>query len=189
MFSQTSFVNVKFATYWTWMISIPPFCWNIKVLWINCNEQWFTPRIYYFFMMTKNEISRNLPGTPDAFGSLWTYFICSMSDSPLTHSFWQSGQHAGLGPPTKAVCWKAIPKEKVKNVLFKAINTLRRSKSHWNYKVLFNRNQQLKMILGCKLITLNIDTTSNPLVSKLCKIFHICSDNFIWIIPQNLTCH
>ena len=31
-----------------------------------------------------------------------------MSDSPLTHSFWQRGQHAGFGPPTRAVCCKVM---------------------------------------------------------------------------------
>ena len=59
-----------------------------------------------------------LPGTPDAFGSLCTYFICSMRDSPLTQSFWHSGQHAGLGPPTRAVCCKAIQRKKAKTCSF-----------------------------------------------------------------------
>ncbi len=47
-----------------------------------------------------------VPGTPDALGSLWMYFMCSMSASPLEHSFWQMGQQLGLGPPTSVVCCK-----------------------------------------------------------------------------------
>ena len=45
-----------------------------------------------------------LPGTPDAFGSLCTYFMCSIRSSPEMQSFWQMGQQLGLGPPTNAVC-------------------------------------------------------------------------------------
>ena len=47
-----------------------------------------------------------LPGTPEAFGSLCTYFMCSINSSPEMQSFWQIGQQLGFGPPTNAVCCK-----------------------------------------------------------------------------------
>ena len=43
-----------------------------------------------------------LPGTPEALGSLWTNFMCSINISPLIQSLLQIGQQLGLGPPTKA---------------------------------------------------------------------------------------
>ena len=57
-----------------------------------------------------------LPGTPDAFGSLCTYFMCSIRSSPDMQSFWQMGQQLGLGPPTNAVCcWNKLEKNIYEN--------------------------------------------------------------------------
>ena len=55
---------------------------------------------------SKWQYSLDLPGTPEAFGSLCTYFMCSINSSPEMQSFWQIGQQLGFGPPTNAVCCK-----------------------------------------------------------------------------------
>lgn len=47
---------------------------------------------------------RYLLATPDALGSLWVCFMCSMRASPPRKSLWQTGQLVALGPPIRAAC-------------------------------------------------------------------------------------
>lgn len=47
---------------------------------------------------------RYLLATPEAFGSLWVCFICSMRASPPRKSLWQTGQLVAFGPPIRAAC-------------------------------------------------------------------------------------
>ena len=47
---------------------------------------------------------RYLLATPEAFGSLWVCFMCSMRASPPRKSLWQTGQLVAFGPPIRAAC-------------------------------------------------------------------------------------
>ena len=53
--------------------------------------------------------SMALPATPEAFGSLCTCFMCSISAAPPRYILWQSGQLTAFGPPISAACWNAGP--------------------------------------------------------------------------------
>lgn len=45
-----------------------------------------------------------LLATPDALGSLWVCFMCSIRASAPRKSLWQTGQLVALGPPRRAAC-------------------------------------------------------------------------------------
>jgi hypothetical protein len=46
----------------------------------------------------------NLLATPEALGSLWVCFMCSMSASPPRNNLWQMGHDVAFGPPIRAAC-------------------------------------------------------------------------------------
>ena len=89
----------KIIELWNFLPAIPP----IKIIKKEskfCVTQ-FTYNVAYHIHPVEY-----LPGTPEAFGSLCTYFMCSINSSPEMQSFWQIGQQLGFGPPTNAVCCK-----------------------------------------------------------------------------------
>ena len=89
----------KIIKLWNFLPAIPP----IKIIKKEskfCVTQ-FTYNVAYHIHPVEY-----LPGTPEAFGSLCTYFMCSINSSPEMQSFWQIGQQLGFGPPTNAVCCK-----------------------------------------------------------------------------------
>lgn len=49
-------------------------------------------------------IFQYLLATPEAFGSLWVCFMCSISASPPRKSLWHTGQLVAFGPPIRAAC-------------------------------------------------------------------------------------
>lgn len=69
--------------------------------------------IYVFIHKAKTEDNKfisNLLATPDAFGSLCVFFICSIRASAPKNSLWQIGQDVALGPPINAACCCNTPK-------------------------------------------------------------------------------
>lgn len=50
----------------------------------------------------------NLLATPDAFGSLWVFFMCSTRASPPNTTLWHIGQGVAVAPPimSAACCCK-----------------------------------------------------------------------------------
>lgn len=49
-------------------------------------------------------IFQYLLATPEAFGSLWVCFMCSINASPPRKSLWHTGQLVAFGPPIRAAC-------------------------------------------------------------------------------------
>lgn len=49
-------------------------------------------------------IFQYLLATPEALGSLWVCFMCSISASPPRKSLWHTGQLVAFGPPIRAAC-------------------------------------------------------------------------------------
>lgn len=45
-----------------------------------------------------------LLATPEAFGSLWVCFICSIRASPPKNILWHRGHDVAFGPPIRAAC-------------------------------------------------------------------------------------
>ena len=82
--------------------------WNFLPATTNKNYKKGKQILYYLVYNVAYHIHpvEYLPGTPEAFGSLCTYFMCSINSSPEMQSFWQIGQQLGFGPPTNAVCCK-----------------------------------------------------------------------------------
>ena len=87
---QAALVHVELAAHGARVVGAPSLCW------------------------VQGEINKsrsqggksNSPGTPEALGSLWTNFMCSINSSPVMHSLLQMGQQLGLGPPTRDWCCK-----------------------------------------------------------------------------------
>ena len=89
----------KIIELWNFLPAIPP----IKII---KKESKFCITQYTYNVAYHIHPVEYLPGTPEAFGSLCTYFMCSINSSPEMQSFWQIGQQLGFGPPTNAVCCK-----------------------------------------------------------------------------------
>ena len=90
----------KIIELWNFLPAIPP----IKI--IKKGKQILYYLVYNVAYHIHPIVAEYLPGTPEAFGSLCTYFMCSINSSPEMQSFWQIGQQLGFGPPTNAVCCK-----------------------------------------------------------------------------------
>ena len=87
---QAALVHVELAAHGARVVGAPSLCWVQGE--INKSR-------------SQGGIS-NSPGTPEALGSLWTNFMCSINSSPVMHSLLQMGQQLGLGPPTRDWCCK-----------------------------------------------------------------------------------
>ncbi len=105
MLAEATLVHVELSADWARVVGVTTFGWKSQSPGVNHGIHGVIT-------------SAHLPGTPEALGSLCTNFMCSMRDSPLTHSFWHMGQQLGFGPPTKAVCYKQTPKKYLRRVRF-----------------------------------------------------------------------
>ena len=89
---QAPLIHIELSTHRTRVVCAAPLCW-VAVKSITAD-------------LICRERRANLPGTPEALGSLWTNFMCSISSSPVMQSLLQMGQQLGLGPPTRDWCCK-----------------------------------------------------------------------------------
>ena len=89
---QAPLVHIELSTHRTRVVCAASLCW-VAVKSITAD-------------LICRERRANLPGTPEALGSLWTNFMCSISSSPVMQSLLQMGQQLGLGPPTNDWCCK-----------------------------------------------------------------------------------
>ena len=87
---QAPLIHIELSTHRTGVVCASSLCWVAKKS----------------ISADLTEMRTSLPGTPEALGSLWTNFMCSISSSPVMQSLLQMGQQLGLGPPTNDWCCK-----------------------------------------------------------------------------------